>query len=53
MVGLSLVYTKAVRYHGMTVGFFVFVFFNIYLFIWLHQVLVAAGGLLCCGSRAP
>ena len=26
---------------------------NIYLFIWLHWVLVAAGGLLSCGSRAP
>ena len=25
--------------------------FNIYLFIWLHLVLVAAGGLLSCGMR--
>ena len=26
-------------------------FFFIYLFIWLHQVLVAAGGLLSCGMH--
>ena len=26
-------------------------FFNIYLFIWLCQVLVAAGGLLSCGIQ--
>ena len=25
----------------------------IYLFIWLHRVLVVAGGLLNCGSWAP
>ena len=25
----------------------------IYLFIWLHWVLVAAGGLLSCGTWAP
>ena len=30
-----------------------FVFLISYLFIWLHWVLVAAGGLLSCGSRAP
>ena len=31
----------------------VFLFFlkNIYLLIWLHQVLVAAGGLLSCGMQ--
>ena len=28
-------------------------YFNIYLLIWLHQVLVAAGGLLSCSSPAP
>ena len=31
--------------------FNLFLFFL--LFIWLHQVLVAAGGLLSCGSPAP
>ena len=29
----------------------VYIFFNIYLFIWLHRVLVAAGGFLSCGMR--
>ena len=28
---------------------FFFFFFNIYLFIWLHRVSVAVGGLLSCG----
>ena len=32
---------------------FAFFFFNYYLFIWLHWVLVAAGGLLSCGMWAP
>ena len=31
---------------------FIFLFLK-YLFIWLHQVSVAVGGLLRCGSRAP
>ena len=30
-----------------------FVFLKNYLFIWLHRVLVAAGGLLSCGSPVP
>ena len=34
-----------------TAPFFLFFFF-FYFFIWLHWVLVAAGGLLSCGSRA-
>ena len=33
--------------------FHIFLKKYIYLFIWLHQVLLAAGGLLSCGSRAP
>ena len=28
-------------------------FLKKYLFIWMYWVLVAAGGLLSCGSRAP
>ena len=32
--------------------YFIFLVF-IYLFIWLHQVLVEAGGLLSCSSQAP
>ena len=28
-------------------------FLKFYLFIWLRWVLVAAGGLLSCGSQAP
>ena len=43
-----------VQFSEVHLGFFFLKkYLNIYLFIWLHQVFVAAGGLLSCGPRAP
>ena len=43
---------NALREYSFPGFFFFFFFLFIYLFVWLHRLLVAAGGLLSCGSPA-
>ena len=47
--GFELVHLVAAGHLHLHALFFFFLIF--YLFIWLHRVLVAAGGFLCCGMQ--